>query len=98
MSDGDRYRRKQAVFHIMYGTYPNATEDEMRRWRGIAADYINGRTDDCPMTLFDFRAFEEGHISRGENLFWGVVCAVLIITAAVLVALIVASLVIGAVS
>lgn len=49
--------RKQWVFHVMYGTHPNATPVEMVEWRLMAAEYINGQRalDDTPVSLEAFR-------------------------------------------
>jgi len=52
----NRQQRKDAVFLIMYGWFPNATENEMRRWRGMAAQFVNGERDDLPLTLAALRA------------------------------------------
>lgn len=51
----ERHIRKQRVFHIMYGAYPQATPDEMEKWRGLAAQYISGEIENVPMTIEAFR-------------------------------------------
>lgn len=52
-----RSDRKNIVFHILYGSYPEATETELRAWRALAVEYINGLGPMPPLTL---RRFREG--------------------------------------
>lgn len=47
--------RKSLVFPIMYGWYRDASEADMAAWRQMAADFINGKRDDVPLTLGDFK-------------------------------------------
>lgn len=53
----ERQSRKGLVFHIMYGWYRDASETEMLAWRFLAADFINGKRADVPLTLEDYRAY-----------------------------------------
>lgn len=59
--DFARQTRKARVFPIMYGTYLGATQDEMREWRKMCAEYINGKREyaDTPLTLTEFRIKHE---------------------------------------
>ena len=47
--------RKQLVFPIMYGYYADASKLEAATWRSLAADFINGKRDNVPLTLHDLR-------------------------------------------
>jgi hypothetical protein len=51
----------------MYGWHAGAHEDEVIEWRTVAADFINGKRVDVPLTLDAFRAWKrELSIAKGE--------------------------------
>jgi hypothetical protein len=52
----NEHARKAAVFHVMYGTFPAANEAEMRDWRRICAEFINGERPTFPDTLEAYRS------------------------------------------
>lgn len=55
-----RSDRKAIVFHIMYGTFPGATVDEMKDWRLLCAEYINGVSNIIPpLSLAGFRRWAQ---------------------------------------
>ena len=64
----ERQMRKSLVLPIMYGWYRDASEADMAAWRQMAADFINGKRDDVPLTLADFKALDaaEGCPCRGD--------------------------------
>jgi hypothetical protein len=60
MDSLERARRKALVFHVMYGTFPSATDEEMYGWRKMCAEYINGTRDSAPATLEEYRQVAHG--------------------------------------
>jgi hypothetical protein len=56
--NAERQLRKQLVFPIMYGWHAGATPDEVIEWRSVAADFINHKRVDVPLTLEAFREWK----------------------------------------
>lgn len=56
-----RGARKSIVFHVMYGTWVNASEEEMQEWRLLCGKFIDNGGDLPPLTLDTFRKWKDTH-------------------------------------